>query len=366
MDESVSGKVNAMKVTISNLQMFIIAANTIMAATIFNFPTRLSQISGQHSWIAIMASTAVLFPFLWLWIVIYRKNPINLWELVIQKRWVGQGFLLFFIPFALLILIRDLRAYVDFIVTVLLPHTPKIVIVMMSALTMAYIAKAGIEVIARFTQIFFFIVAPIIFLLPLLLLNELELMNFQPALNLQSLLNIAHGGALSFGWVGEIIFICFLFPLCLSEKKIRKTSFLALGIGIFSLSLIVALMTATLGKDIVANSVFPTLTLVREIHLTDFLDRLDVLLISLFMTTLFAKMAFVLYVLKKAICHLVKKTDMNAFITPLALVIGMLSILMFDNQVEDLDFSNYAWPYIGAFFEVVLLMWYWLLYRKKT
>ncbi|NHM33777.1 GerAB/ArcD/ProY family transporter [Neobacillus terrae] len=357
-----------MKPRISAGQFSILIANFIFSVSAISLPQVLIKSSGHYSWVLAPVTLPVFFLFVFI-IIGRAKNQEQFKNIFVpdsDHSFVEKIFYLCVFLFMALILIRDLRGFVDFVAAVLLPNTPIDILVTLSLLVILYVTVSGLEVIARVTVIQFVILGVIVAALPLLLLNEIQIGNLQPILGMEALPGVFKSSYILFSWVGEVVFIVTIIAHVEPIKKIRKAAFQGIGIIYTLLCILLATEIGVLGTKILEVSTYPSHQLIQQINLTDFLDRLDVFIVVVWLPNIFTKLALALFCLNKALSCLVKR-ETNVYILPVSLILGHLSILLFKNNINQIDFSFYTWPTLGSSLEIILLALFILIkwQRKK-
>lgn len=257
------------------------------------------------------------------------------------------------------ILIRDLRSLSKFVAVSLLPNTPDEIIVMLLMLVIIYYGKTSVEVVARVTDFFFPFFTFVILILPLLLSNEIDKTLLQPVLSGQ-IRSLFFGNVVSTGWFGDLFVMgAFLHTLQATRQlrsAIRHGAFLAaLLIGIF---LILELLV--LGPTIPGNLVFGNYSVVQQIHITDFLDRVDLVILSIWFPVSTCELVAVYLALLTGIASLVKQRDYSTINSPMGLLVLMTSLLGFKSATEIFSFANYGYPIFVIAYQPLLFLLIWL------
>ncbi|WP_160722872.1 GerAB/ArcD/ProY family transporter [Bacillus sp. USDA818B3_A] len=346
-----------MKQKLSELQLSLLIANLIFAGPVISLPQIILQQGDQNSWVVPIIIYPILLAFIF---IIFGKNKNTEWLqhvfLVGRKsKWIEKGFILLFLLFAIFTLVRDLRGMSDFVATVLLPTTPNDIIMVLTILVTAYIAISGIEVVARITSIHFFILFVIVAMLPLLLMNEWDFGNLQPLLGWDSIPAILRALYVTFSWMGEIFFFLIIISNLNPPRHARRAVIIGAGLGLFLFLVVMLSALAVLGANIIRESTYPSLMLIQQINITDFLDRLDLFITVAWLPTLVTKVAFLLYAINHCYSY-IYKGNTNKFLFPISLIIGYLSILMFKNTMDLLRFSFYTWNLVGLLLEFLLVV----------
>lgn len=346
-----------MKQKISNLQLIFLVANLIFSSTVISLPQILTHISGQNTWLV----PIIILPFLMIiiFVVFGRKNKenqlINLFKIGDKSKAVEKGFILFFLLFVVVVFLRDLRALIDFIATVLLPNTPIDILMVLSVLVISYITLSGLEVILRINAIHFVFLLMILFMLPFMLLNEWNLGNLFPLPQLKTMISLSKSAYFSFSWTGEIIFFLIIIANVNPVRAAKKAVITGTALGLLLFCLVIFLEIVVLGPKIVKEAMYPALILIQQINLSDFLDRLDLVVVAVWVPAFFTKISFVLYALNHGLSYLYK-SNTNKFLFPISFILGFLSILLYKNNMEHLHFSFYTWSSLGLFLEIMIIL----------
>ncbi|MDR4947555.1 GerAB/ArcD/ProY family transporter [Neobacillus cucumis] len=345
-----------MKQKVSAFQLSLLVANLIVAGPVISLPQIILQQGNQNAWMI----PIIIYPILiTLILIIFGKNKNTEWlqnVLLIgnKSKWVEKGFVILFLFFSIFTLVRDLRGMFDFVATVLLPTTPNDILMVLSILVIVYIAISGIEVIARVTAIHFGLLFIIVTMLPLLLMNEWNFGNLQPLLGSEFISTLSREFFVTFSWLGEILFFLIILANIDPPQKARRAVIIGTGLGIFLFVVVLMSALAVLGVKIIRESIYPSLMLIQQINITDFLDRLDLVITVAWLPTIFTKVAFLLYAINHCFSYLYKGNT-NKFLFPIAFIVGYLSILMFKNTMDLLRFSFYTWNLVSFFIQLMII-----------
>ncbi|MBT2755378.1 endospore germination permease [Mesobacillus foraminis] len=339
---------------ISPFELAMLVANFLFTGTLISLPQALVEASGQNTWM--VPVVVFIFMSLFVWVVMGRQEKLAGFSkrFLSGKRTVLEK--LFLVSFGLLFAtayIRDVRAMVDFVATVLLPTTPIDILTILAVLAVIYLASSGLEVIARVTMIQFIALAGTVLFLPFMVLNEITFGNFQPIVGRELIIGVAQSSFLLLAWIGEGIFILILLANMNNAPKARNGAITGIGIAMFLLTVLIALQVSVLGVEIVTVSPYPSHQLIQQINLTDFLDRLDLVIVTVWIPTFFTKIALDLYLLNRCLTS-GRSEDLNIFMIPLGLCLGLLSILLFRNNMEHIQFSFYTWAVWGLVVEMLI------------
>lgn len=358
-----------MKIQISNLQTTLLVANYIMTSFLIIFPQALFDLGFQYTWM----SGIIWIIFTWLLVMsglgIGKGKGFSDHRFLIPGEGsvtIGSKFFAAIMGlFLLLIIVRDLRGFTDFIGLSLLQQTPPEIIVFASVICLIYMAWLGLEVIARFNDIYFTIMAIVIFLLPFLLLNEIEPGKLMPVISTNTLPSVLRSGFAGLSWIGEwVIILLFVSMIKPSTDTIRSVIW-GIGLGIVLIVTILITTIMVMGSIVAKFQAYPSFILARQINITDFLDRLDLIIVFFWIPTLFTKMGLTMYGILQCV-QIIFNQHIKLFLIPAGILAGLLSIMIFHNHITHFYYSSHVWPFLGLMFEVIILLFYRVLARRHS
>jgi hypothetical protein len=99
---------------------------------------------------------------------------------------------------------------------------------------------------------------------------------------------------------------------------------------------------AVLGSRITSNLLYPNFTLVQQIHITDFLDRVDLFMLGIWFFIISTKCIFTYLALLIAVQSFSKQTTYQLFNKPCALFVLITCTLAFRSVGSLFNFGNYG------------------------
>lgn len=345
-----------MKEKISAFQFSVLIANLLFTTTNVSLPQPLTQIGEQNTWLV----PIITFPIIVVIILIGfgKKDGIEKLQGSFEQNKKGVIRTCFFIlaqVYLVSVFFKDFRAIVDLITNLLLPTTPNSAIAVILALTLVYMATGGLEVISRVTAVQFIVISVTILLLPLLLLNEINYEYLQPIGGSDYFRNLGKSTYLFTPWAGEAVLVFLLFSEVKTPQKIRMASISGVGIGLGLFVVILLLSITVLGLKVLEEVTYTSVTIIQHINITDFLDRLDLAIVTLWLPTYFAKLGLILYCLNKTVC-MQRGKHSNLLIMPMGLLLGILSMLLFTNNIDHLEYAFFTWATLGLLLQFALLL----------
>lgn len=308
-------------------------------------------------WLAVLLAVLLSIPVLMIYSSIMNRYPeMDLFD-ILQKalgKLPGKLLSLPFIWYSFhlgAIVLRDLGEFMN---TVGLPETPKIIPVIMFALICALGVKCGIETLSRCASCF---IVGVFFLLVLLTLLTI------PNMKLEKLLPVFYGGykpllvgafeAFSFPF-GELVVFTMVFDSLKSPKSSCKIFLKALFIGGLILAFVAVRNLTVLGAETNINVYFPSYTAISRVNIGNFLQRLEISVSLVFIISSFIKISICLLAAAKGITKLFGFKDYRVLVVPVSLLMVNVAHIMFDSIMEMFEFSILIYPFYAFPFQVIL------------
>lgn len=260
-------------------------------------------------------------------------------------------------------LMRDLRMFGKFIGTILLPNTPEEMLVLLLIVMLMFYGRTSAEVISRVNDLFFPVFFALTLMLPFLLSNEMSFRLLQPVLT-TSLRQLGYAGLISVGWYGDIIIAGAFLHMIWNSRQVhsalRHGSLMATAL----LSLFLFMEVSVLGPNIPGTLIYPNYSLVQHIQITDFLDRMDLLVLSIWFPIIVSKMVFIYLAFLIGIASLIRQRDYTLINSPASLFLLLTTLLAFTSTPEAFSFGNYSSPVLVLGYQPALLAALLLLMRR--
>jgi len=281
----------------------------------------------------------------------------NLFEIlfIVCGRWIGGFINLILLGYIWIILTLDIKGASEFFRQTLLPRTPVEIILIVFVLLMMYYGRTSLEVAARVNEIYF----PAYFILSMMLYfllgNEYNVERLEPILS-TDLERIFASNLLPIGIYGDIL----LFGAFLHASTHPRLFFAAMKHGIiivgFTVSMLLLILLGVMGFTIASRLNFPIFILVQQIHVTDFLDRIEIILFSLWFPAFTIKVIVAYLAFLVGLGSFGGQQHYNAFNLPSGWFLVVTSLLAFP-RVYDFDtFLSYTLPVIVLVIQIPLLL----------
>ncbi|MEF2966722.1 endospore germination permease [Paenibacillus sp. M1] len=302
-------------------------------------------------------------PFLLLWLK-YPERSLIEYSSSILGRFLGKIVGLLYIGYFLMQTAITVRFFDDFLVTRFFYHTPMEAIGLGLLVIVVYAVYMGVEVIGRCASV----LVPVIFFGMLLLValafsqahgyNVAPTWETSPGEFMITMLPTATR------W-SELAWTAVLFPLIRKRQNIKPAVFGGIIFVNFLFFIVNVSVVAIFGPVSVKNIRFPTLEMVQSVSVGEFLDRVESLVLGLWVFGAFVKTAIFFYVCVQCVTEWFKLKDRKPLIIPMGIIVYLLSILLFSNIVELSIFSGTVIPIDFAFTFLLPLLMLLIYFVKK-
>lgn len=337
-----------MKISVRQFTMLILLYT--IGTTILVIPSGLAADAKQNAWIAAvvgcMMSAVIVGLYIWLGGKFGDRTLIQYIEYVFGK-WMSVPLTLLFLFFSFIGSAAVLFYIGNFMTTQVMPETPieSIVILFTGIIVMGLLA--GLEVLARASEILMpwflllFIVSAF-FLIP-----EIEIEKIQPITEIG--LKPIFKAALSYIGTASLPLIVFLmvFPAYINNPAKAKRGFLIgnmLG-GLFVI-IVTFLSISILGADFTERNLYPSYALAKKINVGNFIQRVEILMAGMWFITIFFKISFYSYSFVTGLAQLCGIKDYRPLVIPFGILLVFYSLIVYPDVIYMMDFDSTVYiPY---------------------
>lgn len=355
---------------ISNIQMMILIVSTVIGVGILSLPAGLADRLGNDGWLLIIINglIAALITFV---ITTIMKNFKGKTLMDFSKELVTSPvtfiiliiFFIYFIGFSAFVV----RIFGEVVKMFLLEHTPIEVIILTMLLTTSYLARTGVEGMARMSMFIFpIVIVPLIFLM-ILLIAEINYENLLPSFQFGLMDLIRAIPATFFSFIGfEFLFIYMGFVD--KPKKSLKYNLVAIVIIAVLYLLVFIISLAQFSLVELKHQLWPTLTLMKTIEFPGtFIENVDAVAMAIWILAVLTTLAPTIYGASFVLSKLVKAKEQNYFVLPIVPLIYFVSLIP-GNLAEVYSFLDIFTYYFGTFVAIVVPVVFLIavLIRKKN
>jgi spore germination protein KB len=304
----------------------------------------LIRISRVDTWFAYLLPTLYVFVVVAVFSYLAKTFPRkHLFDIMFELfgRWGGGVLNAVFIFHIWLILIRDLALFNRFFSTILLPQTPIEILSMLFMFVLVYYGRSSLEVVARVNDVFFPLFVLMILVIPFALGNEIHVGLMQPIMT-TSYWKFLSSNLIACSWFSDIFVLGAFLHMLHNSKQLSAGLRRGATVSAFILSLTLLTEVAVFGPYLPGNFMYPSYSLVQQIHITDFLDRVDLIMLMIWFPTTACKVLTVYIALLTGLVSFTKRRDLAAFNKPLALFLLISALVSFQSTTEVFNYGNYS------------------------
>lgn len=326
-----------------------------IAGTSTAYPT--ASEAGRDIWLAILVAIAAAALAMLLYIRILSLYPgRNIFDIValVFGKWTGKILMLLLAWFAFHIGVLIIEGYGNFMITVSLPETPRIVPMILITLLAIWGVKEGIEVLGRWAALFIVFNLPLPIFTTLSLIPEMRLSNIRPILyNGWHPVMTGAFHSFSFPFAETMVFM-----MLASSFQRKSTSYKVyyIGLAIGGILTIVVNLTEmlVLGPELHSAFLFPSHSVASKIHIGELIQRLELVVIVSTYTAAFIKLSLCLMGAAIGVAKLLNLDDYRHIACPIGFLMLNVAAFIHKDLLEASAWSAEIWPYYALFFQVIL------------
>jgi len=340
-----------MQQLVSNRQLILIGAMYTLDATLISVQGQMAQYAQQQVWLAHLLGAAIIAVPVWMLARVMSRFPNrDLFEALVERfPAMGRVVSALYVAFFFYILVRDLRMSVDFTNVALLPTTPLEVTAVMIVLSVVFLTTGGIEILARTTEMYGAALLMAVLAISVLLFREFDVTYALPLLDANPE-GIAVGTWFILSYLGEAIGVAFLCSGCTMRPRVLLGGLL---LGTAALLLLAVQCLLVLGIPVMSRMLYPNYELVRQLRITDFLDRFELPLVGLWLPTIITKIGYSLYIVCVGIKRIIPGVSGQRLVAPVAFLALACSFWFFESAIQMFNL-NRTWPAASLFFQLLL------------
>lgn len=314
-----------MKQQISSLQAVTILVNAIVPSAVLFIPSYVILISKQDGWITVLFSTAVTVLFVFIIGDICRQSngkPLLEWLESRLGKVLSTLIGLTLCGYYLITAASIVRQFSSYLSEQLLMTTPLLVLASIIALVAVYMAAQGIESMARVHFIVMVFFMFFVGLNVLLLWGQFDWKQFLPAFDNEPI-RYAASGFMPLGWLSEVAVILLLLPYLKKTSSAAKIALWGTIVSGLLITLVTAVTITVFGTKIIGVLSYPAFAAVGTIEIGQFVERVDVLLISAWLASMFAKVSVFMFGFFQLFSQTFKiKAHVSLYVAGAALVVA--------------------------------------------
>jgi spore germination protein (amino acid permease) len=325
-------------------QIGFLTAALLTGGGLISVQNVLIRLSHGDTWFTYVLPTVYAFLVIALFGYLSKLFPKKqLYEITFELfgKWFGGLLNVLLLAHLWFSLTRDMSLFNRFFSTTLLPRTPLEILTLLLVGVLVFYGRTSLEVVARVSDIVFPLFVLIMLAAPVVLLNEIRFSYLQPVMT-TSLWDFAAGGTIASGWYGDIFAMGAFIHMIYSHQELKAG--LRRGVLLATMLLTLSILTevAVFGPFLPGNFIYPSYNLVQQIHITDFLDRVDIVMLMVWFPIACCKLCTIYIALLIGINTFMHKSDQHVLNKPVGTLLLIVSLAAFRSTTEVFDFGNFS------------------------
>ncbi|AIQ49016.1 spore gernimation protein [Paenibacillus sp. FSL R7-0273] len=340
---------------ISALQFFILTFGFTIGTSILVTPSGIAHIAREDAWIASLVSMLINLIMVLLYIALSRLYPgQSLYEILesVIGKWPGKLLTLVYL-FYFISLTGTLLGNLGFFVSgEVMPETPPEVVQIIFLIAAIISARKGLIIVARVGELFFPWVVVLLLILILALVPQIEWNYIKPVLE-EGWMPVLQAG-LQTSIFQELIVLMVFLPLVKRNKPRERAYLLGAAAGDLVLSSIVLLSVLVLGIEQTENSTFPAYALAKTINIGNILQRVEGILITIWILTYFIKISVLFLSMLQGLRSIFGLKRQNHLIYPLAALFMIIAWNTYINTVYVNEIIATVWMKFSSIYLLII------------
>ncbi|AKL95377.1 spore germination protein [Clostridium aceticum] len=353
---------------ISSGQCYIMLISMMVGTGVLGLARSVAEASQQDAWISILLNGIGISFIVGLIVLLESKFPeitfLQFTSILLTKP-IALVIVFLYGVYATLVTSLSIRFLCEMVGTWFLPRTPLFVVSLITVLTLIYITKEGLTLVARFNEIVVFSIVPFIFLI-FPSLTEASLLNLKPVGG-SGFVNIVKGITPSFYAFAGYEVLLIIYPYIANKNKNNlKYSVLSIFFVTLLYTSIVASQIALFGYQEITDILY---SFINYLDVLDFpiIERIEIFFTFFWTFAVLGTLTIQYIVGCIAFQSTLKTKRTNTFVYVLAPVVFILSLLPKNSaQVASLsEMIGKANIGFGVILPILLLLMY-LVKRKRV
>ncbi|AIS53255.1 spore germination protein [Thermoanaerobacter kivui] len=338
---------------ISTKQLIFLLVTTVLSTADVFLPSYVALAAKQDSWISVLIAFVIsvaIFVFYYKLAMLFKENTLFSYVDKIAGKFIGKIIAILYLLFLLHGISLVMRELIEIIANAFMPHTPSIVFYIVLMIAVMYTVSKGFLAIVKLNEMLFPFGMLLLAFVITLSIPKVDMSNFLPILE-NGIKPPIIGAIPILSFTLESVIILLIFPHISEKQKALKGSIISHGILAFSLILGV-LAIGIFGAKTASNFQFTALEMVRNMRISDYIQRFDSLVMALWIMGIYLKIVIFTYLFAKGLAETINSVDYRFILLPLA----TLLIPLAQNVSESLDglytYIQRYFPFEAFWFEV--------------
>lgn len=322
-------------VKISGQQGIFLIVITIFSTMIIYLPAIIIEIAKQDGWLSVLVAALAGIVFGHATALLGERFPdqtIVQYAPTLLGRFLGKAMGLIFLLIYIIVNVSVVREFAEIFLSIFMPETPMYIFIASILIVSAYTVSQGLEVLARANTITFVVYVSIIVAIVSLNIPNMEASNLTPVLE-YGVGRVLWSAIPAIEFFVEVQVLTMLAPYLVRPREVRAVAFWGVLLSGFLLLVLVLAGIAVLNCE-ASRTQFLALSLARRISIGGIIERVDPLVMLMWMGGLFIKSAVFYYVTAVGFAQLLNIKSYRSTIAPMGLVIAVAAVFLWPNAIE--------------------------------
>lgn len=330
------------------ITLFIVAETFVLARGVE---------ANQDSWLAIIFGMVISVPFMLIFARLHRLYPqkdlFDINEYVLGKV-LGKIISFLLICYVAVNMMSVMSVFNNFINVVSLDDTPMAIPYIVLTLLCIYGVRAGVEVMARWTEFFLPLIIIGLIIGIILLIPKMHLKNLQPILS-EGAKPVIEGGILTFLFpLSETIAFIMIFTSLKNNISFKRTYIYGLILGGSLLLILSITEVLVIGVNQTSIYYFPGYQTFTRLSIGEVVQRLEIISGATFILGGFIKISVLLLAVSRGIAKIFNLDDYRLIVTPTGLLIANVSYIFYESTMFMFEWIADFWGYFAFPFQFII------------
>ncbi|MFD1674013.1 GerAB/ArcD/ProY family transporter [Alicyclobacillus fodiniaquatilis] len=323
------------KEQLSNIQIFIIVIASSTAFGHFVYVHLSILYAGRDAWISLILAALIGIGIVYIHLKFAISSDSGLYNHVhsVFGKWFGRLITSIYVMFFMIAVAVTIKVLSDFM-DVIYPTTPPSVFLLAEFILIFWVVHSGVEVIGRTMQFLLPILMVLGILASVLSTGDKDFTQIFPIFE-RGMTPIFLGALPFIAMFSELVAFCCITQHARDPKKLPKQAWLLVTVLFFMFISPVTGPIMTFGENMARNLAFPTYTEIQYIRVTNIIERMDIVGISLWTIGSFFRISMFTFAIAKGLARLFDAKRQNAYLIPTVMLIAAISLSLMKASREE-------------------------------
>ncbi|MCL6517651.1 endospore germination permease [Alicyclobacillus sp.] len=336
-------------------QLMFLLVPTVISTAILIVPNVVAMYTRQDGWISIIAAWfLVLASTLSIAAVCSHYPGSTLIQITgnLIGKWFEKTMCILYIYFFVLYITVPTNEIVDFTALYALARTPPTITMVLFLTLTGLAAWAGVEVIARAAGFMLPMAQIFVVIATVLLMRDFHFDLLKPALSTPAP-ELLRGSLIPMAWLSETFILGFLTPWLRELKPVVRITWWTMAM-LGSTMVLVFLDTFLVLGPLTGHVTYSFYTAIRQVSIANFIERIDPVVVSVWVYGVFIKVSLFLWLLCTAVQRLFALANYRPLVLPTTLFCMVATMWTFRDAASMDQFLTYTIPMSSILFQMLL------------